>query len=57
MPLVFDSMAPQHSTPNVGGGKFRDNSEKKYTFRILVVSKNGVVRFKFYVLGDDALIS
>ena len=37
VPLGFDSMAPQHSTPNVGGDKFRDNSAKnKSTYRILV---------------------
>ena len=29
MPLGFDSMAPQHSTPKVGGDTFRDNSAKK----------------------------
>ena len=53
MPLGFDLMAP-HSTPNVGGDTFRDNSAKNNsTKRILVtqnlsiVSKNGVVRFKF----------
>ena len=28
MPLGFDSLAPQHSTPTVGGDTLRDNSAK-----------------------------
>ena len=44
MPLGFDSMAPQHSTPNVGEDTFRDNSAKnKSTYRILVTQNLSVV--------------
>ena len=44
MPLGFDSMAPQHSTPNVGGDTFRDNSAKnKSSYRILVTQNLSVV--------------
>ena len=44
VPLGFDSMAPQHSTPNVGGDTLRDNSAKnKSTYRILVTQNLSVV--------------
>ena len=44
MPLGFDSMASQHSTPKVGGDTFRDNSAKnKSTYRILVTQNLSVV--------------
>ena len=44
MPLGFDSMAPQHSTPNLGGDTFRDNSAKnKSTYRILLTQNLSVV--------------
>ena len=44
MPLGLDSMAPQHSTSNVGGDTFRDNSAKKQsTYRILVTQNLSVV--------------
>ena len=37
-------MAPQHSTPNVGGDTIRDNSAKnKSTYRILVTQNLSVV--------------
>ena len=37
-------MDPQHSTPNVGGDTFRDNSAKnKSTYRILVTQNFSVV--------------
>ena len=43
MPLGFDSIAPQHSTPNVGGDTVRDNSAKnKSTYRILVTQNLSV---------------
>ena len=29
VPLGFDLLAPQHTTPNVGGDTLRDNSAKK----------------------------
>ena len=47
-------MAPQHSTSNVGGDTFRDNSENKtnlliesWLLRISLLCQNGVVHFKF----------
>ena len=44
VPLGIDSMAPQHSTPNIGGDTFRDNSAKnKSTYRILVTQNLSVV--------------
>ena len=44
MPLGFDSLAPQHSTPKVGGDTLRDNSAKnKSTYRILVTQNLSVV--------------
>ena len=40
-------MAPKHSTPNVGGDSFRDNSAKnKSTYRILVTQNLSVVSKK-----------
>ena len=29
VPLGFDSLAPKHSSPNVGGDPLKDNSAKK----------------------------
>ena len=44
MPLGFDSLALEHSTPNVGGDTLRDNSAKnKSTYRILVTQNLSVV--------------
>ena len=44
MPLGFNSLAPQHSIPNVGGDKLRDNSAKnKSTYRILDTQNLSVV--------------
>ena len=44
MPLGFDSLAQQYSTPNVGGDTLRDNSAKnKSTYRILVTQNLSVV--------------
>ena len=44
MPLGLDTMAPQHTTSNVGGYIFRDDSAKKQsTYRILVTQNLLVV--------------
>ena len=44
MPLGLDSMAPPHSTSNVGGDTFRDNSATKQSpYRILVTQNLSVV--------------
>ena len=44
MHLGIDSMAPQHSTHNVEGDTFRDNSAKnKSTYTILVSQNLSVV--------------
>ena len=55
MPLIFDSLAPQHSTPKVGGDTLRDDSaKKKNTYRILVTQNHSVVsKMELFVLSSQ----
>ena len=48
-------MAPQHSTPNVGGDTFRDNSGKnRSTYRISVTKNLSVVsKMEFFVSSSQ----